>query len=96
MSGKQAKRRRRDIMVAEVAEAKAVVVPFYRSMIDKLRKEYARRLKVIREHDPEGVAELKEVLTPCATCAFRRPADFTDGEDGFLQTSFSLNQCAPK
>jgi hypothetical protein len=35
-------------------------------------------------------AALAEILTPCETCAFRKTADFTDGETGFLQTSCEL------
>ena len=90
MSQKQLRRQRRHALEAEADQARPVVVKFLREAVDKLRREYARRLKAIRTHDPEGVAELKDVLTPCDTCAFRRTADFTDGDNGFLQTSCLL------
>lgn len=85
-----AKRRRRDQLDADTARAKPVVVRFLRDALGKLRQEYARRLKRIRERDPQGVAELGSALTPCDTCAFRHSADFSDGYDGFLQTSTLL------
>ena len=90
MNGKRAKRQRAVKRDADVEEMRPVVVKFLRGAVDKLRHEYARRLKVIRQNDPEGVAALGEVLTPCQTCAFRKSADFTDGDQGFLQTSTVL------
>lgn len=90
MSGKQAKRRRTAVLAAEGEKAKPIVVRFIRDAIDKLRQEYARRLKFIRQTNPEGVAGLGAALTPCETCAFRRTADFTNGPDGFVQTACLL------
>jgi len=90
MSGKQAKRQRKAAMQTEVESMKPIVVKFIRGAVDKLRQEYARRLKIIRQNDPEGAAELADALTPCQTCAFSRTADFTDGYDGFLGTSCLL------
>lgn len=90
MSGKQAKRRRTEALTADAARSKPIVVEFLRGAVDKLRQEYARRLKFLRQNDPNGVEELGDILTPCETCAFRRTADFTDGYDGFLQTSCLL------
>lgn len=90
MSAKQAKRQRAATRDAETSEHKTVVVKFLRGAADKLRFEYARRLRVLRDRDPVGAQDLGEALTPCQTCAFRKPADFTDGDDGFLQTSCSL------
>jgi len=90
MSGKQAKRKRTAAMLAEAEAAKPVVVKFIRNAVDKLRQEYARRLRIIRRNNPEGTAALGSALTPCQTCAFRKTADFTDGDDGFLRTSTLL------
>lgn len=90
VSGKQAKRQRAVEREAVNAEMKPIVTKFLRMAVNKLRGEYARRLKIIRQNDPEGVAELGAALTPCETCAFRTSADFTDGYDGFLQTSTLL------
>lgn len=90
MSGKQAKRLRASERDIKVSEMKPVVVKFIRDALGKLRREYARRLRIIRRNDPEGVAALGDVLTPCQTCAFRTTADFTDGDDGFLKTSTLL------
>lgn len=90
MNGKKAKRQRTAAMLADVEESKSVVVRFLRDSVNKLRQEYARRLKIIRRHDPDGAAALGDALKPCATCAFRTSADFTDGDDGFLQTSCML------
>ena len=89
MSGKVAKRRRQSER-AEIARTMPVVVQFIRGAVDTLRGEYARRLKAIRQNDPKGAAELGGALTPCTTCAFRKTADFTDGDDAFLKTSCSL------
>lgn len=86
MSGKQAKRARK----AEVERLQPVVSSFLRDALDKLRHEYARRSRVIRQADPEGVENLGEVLNSCDTCAFKRSADYTDGYSGFLQTSCML------
>jgi hypothetical protein len=90
MSAKQTKRQRAAERDSETAEHMMVVVEFLRGAVDKLRQEYARRLKFLRQRDPGGAQDLGEALTPCQTCAFRKPADFTDGNDGFLQTSCSL------
>lgn len=90
MSGKQAKRRRAVELEVETAKTTPVVVRLIRSSIDRLRHEYARRLRILRERDPEQTAELADAITPCDTCAFRRTADFTDGDIGFLRTSTLL------
>lgn len=90
MNGKKAKRQRTAALLRDVEESKPAVVQFLRGAVDKLRHEYARRLRIIRHNDPAGAAELADVLAPCETCAFRKTADFTDGYDGFLQTSCLL------
>lgn len=63
VSGKQAKRLRASERDIEVSEMKPVVVKFIRDALGKLRREYARRLRIIRRNDPEGVAALGDVLT---------------------------------
>ncbi len=96
MSGKRAKRERTAAMLAEAEEHKLVGVRFLRDAIDKLRGEYARRLRFLRHRDPDAVERLGNALTPCATCAFRKTADFTDGDSGFLQTSCLLVEALDK
>lgn len=83
MSGKKAKQERQ-AMRARQDEATHTVAQMFRRSLNKLRQEFARRVRFGREKFPgmqPGV---------CETCAFRTTADFTDGEVGFLETTVGL------
>jgi hypothetical protein len=82
MSHKTSKRQRQQDR-ADVARAMPVVVNLIRGHLDKLRSEFARRLKLQRRKFPK-------MQLPCETCAFRKSADFTDGDMGFVQTTVSF------
>jgi len=82
MSAKTAKRRRQQESV-EFEEKQRFVVNWVRGHLNKLRREFSRRLKLQRRQFPK-------MKLPCETCAFRTSADFTDGDDGFLRTSLSF------
>lgn len=75
MSGKKAKQERR--------EATREVVDWLRPHLNRLRGEFARRLKLQRQDFPK-------MKLPCETCAFRTSADFTDGDDGFIGTTIGV------